>query len=207
LAGQRDRPGVEQGPSKKLETSEELLLALLHRWRAEAVKAGRSINHIAVAFEAGRDGFWLACWLRACGVEAHVIPATSLALSREHRRAKTDRLDAALLQRAFLGWLRGERGHCSMVTIPSFEEENAKRPSRERESLVGERTRIGNRIKGTLARQCCRGGGGIGWWRNLRLVPRAMTGADAPAETTPWERIRRRRRRRRPRPCLPGRLV
>jgi transposase len=150
-------PGVERRPSKKLETSEELLLALLHRWRAEAVKAGRLINRIAVAFEAGRDGFWLARWLRARGVEAHVIHATSIAVSREHRRAKTDRLDAALLQRAFLGWLRGERGHCSMVTIPSFEEEDAKRPSRERESLVGERTRIGNRIKATLARLGIRG--------------------------------------------------
>jgi transposase len=160
-------PGVERRPSKKLEASEELLLALLHRWRAEAVKAGRSINRIAVAFEAGRAGFWLALhgsspWaegsrLRARGVEAYVMHATSIAVSREHRRAKTDRLDAALLQRAFLGWLRGERGHCSMVTIPSFEEEDAKRPSRERESLVGERTRIGNRIKGTLARLGIRG--------------------------------------------------
>src|SRR3954452_22526707 len=150
-------PGVERHPAKKLEASETLLLSLLHRWRAEAVKAGRSINRIAVAFEAGRDGFWLARWLRARGVEAHVIHATSIAVSREHRRAKTDRLDAALLQRAFLGWLRGERGHCSMVTIPSFEEEDAKRPSRERESLVGERTRIGNRMKSTLARLGIRG--------------------------------------------------
>jgi transposase len=60
LAGQRDRPEVERRPSKTLETSEELLLALLRRWRAEAVKAGQSINRIAVAFEAGRDGFWPA---------------------------------------------------------------------------------------------------------------------------------------------------
>src|SRR4051812_36197523 len=104
-------PGVERRPSKKLETSEELLLALLHRWRAEAVKAGRSINRIAVAFEAGRDGFWLAPdgsspWaegsrLRARGIEACVIHARSIALSREHRGAKTGRLDTALLKRAF----------------------------------------------------------------------------------------------------------
>ena len=40
-----------------------------------------------------------------------------------------------------------------MPAIPSLEEEDAKRPSRERENLVGERTRIGNRIKSTLARQ------------------------------------------------------
>src|SRR3954464_2492080 len=150
-------PGVERHPAKKLEASETLLLSLLHRWREEAAKAGRAINRIAVAFEAGRDGFWLARWLRARSIEAHVIHATSIAVSREHRRAKTDRLDAVLLKRAFLGWLRGERGYCSMVAVPSLEEEDAKRPSRERESLVGERTRIGNRVKSALARLGIRG--------------------------------------------------
>ena len=43
-----------------------------------------------------------------------MIHASSVAVSREHRRAKTDRLDTELLKRGFLGWLRGERGHCSM---------------------------------------------------------------------------------------------
>src|SRR3954451_2653706 len=85
-------PGVERCPAKKLEASESLLLGLLHRWRDEAAKAGHNIERIAVAFEAGRDGFWLARWLQARGVEAHVIHATSIAVSREHRRAKTDRL-------------------------------------------------------------------------------------------------------------------
>jgi transposase len=150
-------PGVERRPAKKLEASEGLLLALLHRWREEAAKAGHRIERIAIAFEAGRDGFWLARWLRARGIEAHVIHATSIAVSREHRRAKTDRLDAALLLRALLGWLRGERGHCTMAAVPSLEEADARRPSREREALVGERTRIGNRIKGALARLGIRG--------------------------------------------------
>jgi transposase len=77
---------------------------------------------------------------------------SSVAVSREHRRAKTDRLDTELLMRAFLGWLRGERRHCSMAAIPTLEEEDAKRPNREHEKLVGERTRIINRIKSTLAR-------------------------------------------------------
>ena len=63
-------------------------------------------------------------------------------MSREHRRAKTDRLDTELLKRAFLGWLRGERGHCKMVAIPTIDDEDAKRPNRERESLVGEQIRI-----------------------------------------------------------------
>src|SRR5262249_44447328 len=103
-------------------------------------------------FKAGRDGFWLARWLKARGVEAHVIHPSSVAVSREHRRAKTDRLDTELLKRGFLGWLRGERGHCSMVRVPTLAEEDAKRPNRERECLVKERTRLVNRMKGTLAR-------------------------------------------------------
>ena len=96
-------PGIERQPRKKLEPSPERLLALLHRWRDEAIKAGRNITRIALAFEAGRDGFWLARWLAARGVEAHVIHPSSVAVSREHRRAKTDRLDTELLKRGFLG--------------------------------------------------------------------------------------------------------
>jgi len=145
-------PGIERQPCKKLEPSAERLLGLLHRWRDEAVRAGKKITRIALAFEAGRDGFWLARWLNARGVEAHVIHPSSVAVSRQHRRAKTDRLDTELLKRGFLGWLRGERGHCSMARVPTIAEEDAKRPNRERECLVGERTRIVNRMKATLAR-------------------------------------------------------
>ena len=145
-------PGVERQPLKKLPADENGLLKLLERWRAESQKAGHKIDRITVAFEAGRDGFWLARWLRAHGIEAHVIHAASVAVSREHRRAKTDRLDTQLLKRAFLGWLRGERDHCKMCAIPTSAEEDAKRPHREHETLVGERTTIINRVKATLAR-------------------------------------------------------
>src|SRR5215211_8601616 len=150
-------PGIGRHPLKKLEPSEEALLALLRRWRDEAAGAGRPITRLAVAFEAGRDGFWLARWLRARDVEVHVIHPTGVAVSREHRRAKTDRLDTGLLKRAFLGWLRGEPDHCSMAAIPTLAEEDARRPNREREGLVGERTRIVNRIKAGLARLGVRG--------------------------------------------------
>ena len=150
-------PGIERQPLKKQQPDEEALLRLLHRWRDEATNAGRTITRIVVAFEAGRDGFWLARWLRARGIEAYVIHPSSIAVSREHRRAKTDRLDTGLLKRAFLGWLRGEERHCSMVAIPTLTEEDAKRPNRERESLVAERNRIINRIKATMARLGIRG--------------------------------------------------
>src|SRR3979411_2298184 len=145
-------PGIERQPCKKLEPSAERLLGLLHRWRDEAVRAGKKITRIALAFEAGRDGVWLGRWLRARAVAAPGIQPGSVAVSREHRRAKTDRLDTEMLKRGFLGWLRGERGHCSMTRVPTMAEEDAKRPNREREGLVGERTRIINRMKATLAR-------------------------------------------------------
>jgi transposase len=150
-------PGVERQPLKKLAVDESALLKLLHRWREEAAKTGHRIKRIAVAFEAGRDGFWLARWLSARDIEAHVIHASSVAVSREHRRAKTDRLDAELLKRSFLGWLRGERDHCKMVAIPTTQDEDAKRPNREHESLVGEQSRIVNRMKATLIRFGIRG--------------------------------------------------
>src|SRR4029450_4376265 len=104
-------PGIERHPLKKLEPSEVELLRLFMRWRAEATQKGRPITRIAVAFEAGRDGFWLARWLRARGSEAYGIHPTSVAVSREHRRAKTDRLDTGLLKAGFPGWLRGEPDH------------------------------------------------------------------------------------------------
>jgi transposase len=150
-------PGVERQPLKKLKSEEGQLLTLIDRWRHEAVEAGRDIERVVVAYEAGRDGFWLARWLRERGVEAYVIHASSIAVSREHRRAKTDRLDTELLMRAFLGWLRGEKRHCSMAAIPTIEEEDAKRPNREHEKLVGDRTRIVNRMKSTLSRFGIRG--------------------------------------------------
>lgn len=145
-------PGLSRCPLKKLDPDPDALLLLLQRWRDEAMKAGRPIRRIAVAYEAGRDGFWLARWLKARGIEAYVIHPTSIAVSREHRRAKSDRLDTELLRRSFLGWLRGEAKHCSMVAIPTLEEEDGKRPNREHRSLVGERTRLTNQMTSTLIR-------------------------------------------------------
>jgi transposase len=145
-------PGLDRHPLKKLGADEDALLRLLQRWRDKAVAAGCTITRVVVAFEAGRDGFWLARWLRAHDVETYVIHPTSVAVSREHRRAKTDRIDTALLKRAFLGWLRGEPDHCNMTAIPTPEQEDGKRPSRERETLIGEHTRIINRMKACLVR-------------------------------------------------------
>jgi len=119
----------------------------------------------------------LARWLQARGIEVHVIHSTSVAVSREHRRAKTDRLDTAMLMRVFLGWLRGERGHCGMVAIPTLEAEDAKRPSRERKSLVAERTRVANRMKSALARLGIRG-----FKPELRRAPQRLAALRTPED-------------------------
>jgi transposase len=145
-------PGIERQPLKKLDADQQALLKLLHSWNIEAAQAGHRITRTVVAYEAGRDGFWLARWLRARNIEAYVMHPSSVAVSREHRRAKTDRLDTELLMRALLGWLRGERRHCSMAAIPTVAEEDARRPTRERENLVAEQTRLVNRMKAMLAR-------------------------------------------------------
>ena len=150
-------PGIGREPLKKLVPDEDGLFRLLHRWRDEATRAGHTIKRIVVAFEAGRDGFWLARWLRARGVEAYIIHPTSIPVSREQRRAKTDRLDIGLLKRSFIGWLRGERKHCTMIAIPTLDDEDAKRPNREREQLVGKRTGIINRMKAMMMRLGIRG--------------------------------------------------
>ncbi|MBV8524452.1 MAG: IS110 family transposase [Acetobacteraceae bacterium] len=150
-------PGMSRAPLKKLVPNEDGVVRLLHRWRDEAARAGHLITRTVVAFEAGRDGFWLARWLQAQGIEAYVIHAASVAVSREHRRAKTDRLDTEMLKRAFLGWLRGEAEHCQMAAVPTLAEEDARRPGRERDCLVRERTRIINRMKGALVRLGIRG--------------------------------------------------
>src|SRR5260370_34606238 len=89
-------PGVERQPLKKLAVDESALLKLLHRWRGEAEKAGRRIERIAVAFEAGRDGFWLARWLTARSIEAHVIDAASVAGPRADLPTKTGRAEHAV---------------------------------------------------------------------------------------------------------------
>ena len=127
------------------------------------------IERIALAFEAGAtvSGLHGGCRGEVLKCTSSIQPASLV--SGEPRRAKTDRLDTAILMRVFLGWLRSERGHCGMVAIPTLEDEDARRPSRERESLVGERTRIINRMKAILA------------WLGVRgFNPEIAPGAAAP---------------------------
>jgi transposase len=119
----------------------------------------------------------LKSWLVA-GIVPGVIHPTSVSVTREHRRAKSDRLDTKHLKRAFIGWLRGETDHCRMAAIPTVEEEDAKRPNRERESLVGQRTRIVNRLKSCFVRFGIRG-----FNPKLRKAPERLAALRTPEGT------------------------
>ena len=107
------------------------------RRRAEASLGGEV--QIVACYEAGYDGFWLHRLLLAHGIANQVVDPASLLVNRRARRRKTDRIDLAGLLRTLMAWHRGEPQVCSMVHVPSPEEEDQRRRGRERERLVKER--------------------------------------------------------------------
>lgn len=130
----------------------DALLDVLDRFAARASReAGRSVP-VKVCYEAGHDGFWLARFLLARGVETHVLDPARFLVSRRGRRAKTDRLDVQAMVRTLKAYLLGDRSVCRAVVVPAPEQEDAKRLSRERtHQLAAEKTRHTNRIRGLLA--------------------------------------------------------
>jgi transposase len=117
--------------------------------RSKAERSGKPVR-IVSCFEAGLDGHWLHRWLTEQRVISYEVDPSSIEVSRRARRAKTDRIDLDKLMRAFLAYLRGEPRVCSMVHVPTVEEEDRKRRTRERERLLKERTAHTNRIKALL---------------------------------------------------------
>jgi transposase len=117
---------------------------------------------VVVIQEAGLDGFWIHRALEANNVESHVVDPASIATSRRHRRAKTDKIDGEALVRTLLAFKRGEPRVCAMVRVPSPEDEDRRRICRERKVLVAERVEHVNRIKGLLFAQ------GVGDYEPLR---------------------------------------
>ena len=140
------RHGVEGGDGAGL-------LDLLSRSRAKAEQRYGVRVRTVVIQEAGLDGFWIHRLLLAEGIESHVVDAASIAVARRHRRAKTDSIDGETLLRTLMAWARGERRVCSMVRAPSPEEEDRRRLTRERGTLLKERIQHTNRVKGLLSGQ------------------------------------------------------
>ena len=175
-------PGREKSRVHRIEGGDTpALLALIVELRARAsTKLGRAAD-VACCFEAGRDGFWLHRLLTAHGICAYVLEPTSILVNRRARRAKTDRLDAEGMLRVLAAWLGGDRQICSIVRVPTPEEEDAKRPHREREHLVQEKLRIENRIEGLLFTQGIRGRPSLRSWERDMADLRTGDGRTLPA--------------------------
>lgn len=129
------------------------LLSHFSSLQAQVLSRSGAAPTLYCCFEAGRDGFWLHRLLTAHGITNHVLEPTSILVNRRARRAKTDRLDAEGMLRVLSAYLQGDRQVCSMVRVPSPDEEDAKRIHREREHLVQEKLRIENRIQALLFTQ------------------------------------------------------
>jgi transposase len=145
-------PGLGQVKAKRtIAPQGAALVAAIEGYRQRAGGCGRTVARVIVIYEAGYGGFWLARWLLARGIEVHVVQPSSVPVERTRRRAKSDKIDADLLLRTLLAWLRGEPRVCSMVPIPAEADEDARRPAREREDLLRERIILTNRIGALLA--------------------------------------------------------
>ena len=142
-------PGVKA--KRSIEPTPEALMAAIASYRARAETAGRNVDRVVTVYEAGWSGFWLVRWLAKYGIETHVIQPSSVPVDRRARRAKSDGIDAELLLRTLLAWLRGEPRVCSMVPMPTEADEDARRRVRERAELVTERFGLVNRISAILA--------------------------------------------------------
>lgn len=180
-------PGAEKSRLHRIEGGDTTaLLALIVELRSRAsAKLDRAVDvravDVACCFEAGRDGFWLHRLLTAHGIAAYVLEPTSILVNRRARRAKTDRLDAEGMLRVLAAWLGGDRQVCSMVRVPTPEEEDAKRPHREREHLVQERLRIENRIEALLFTQGIRGRPSLRSWERDMAKLRTGDGRALPS--------------------------
>ena len=126
------------------------LLALLENIGARAAAKLGSAPQVVSCYEAGYDGFWLHRLLTAAGITSFVFDPASIAVEQRPRRAKTDRIDGELLLRTLMAYLRGEPLVVRIVRVPSMEQEDARRASREHERLVTEQTGHTNRIKALL---------------------------------------------------------
>jgi transposase len=168
-------PGSEKSRLHRVEGGDTTaLLALISDLRSRAETKLRQAVDVACCFEAGRDGFWLHRLLTAHGAIAYLLEPTSILVNRRARRAKTDRLDAEGMLRVLAAWLGGDRQVCSIVSVPTPEDEDAKRPHREREHLVQERQRLENRMEALLFTQGIRGRPSLRSWE--RDIVKLRTG-------------------------------
>src|SRR5947209_6318386 len=126
------------------------LLALIERIRGRAAEKLGSARRVVSCYEAGYDGFWLHRLLTEAGISNFVFDPASIAVEQRARRAKTDRIDGELLLHTLMAHWRGEPRVVRIVRVPSAEQEDARRDTRERQRLITEQTAHTNRIKALL---------------------------------------------------------
>jgi transposase len=148
-------PGATQKMSRHQVPGGDLagLLSRFAELQRKAQARTGEFAQIVVIQEAGLDGFWIHRVLESEGIESHVVDPASIAVSRRHRRAKTDRIDGEALVRTLLAYKRGEPRVCAMVRVPTPEEEDRRRLCRELKTLVSERVRHVNRLRGLFFSQ------------------------------------------------------
>ena len=162
-------PGAGEKMSKHAVPGGDIA-GLLRRFSELKEKTRRRMRKdfpIIVIQEAGLDGFWIHRVLEQQGIESYIVDPASIMTSRRRRRAKTDRIDGEALVRALLAHQRGEPRVCAMLRVPTPEEEDRRRVSRELKALTAERVRHVNRVKGLLFSQ------GVSGYEPLRRDRRA----------------------------------
>ena len=108
-----------------------------------------------VLYEAGQDGFWIARALMERGVEAVICDPASLQVTRQARRAKTDRLDAIKLVAVLRRWLGGDRDCMRVIRMPSVEAEAERHHVRDRGEMQKEAMQHRDRIRKLLRTVGC----------------------------------------------------
>jgi transposase len=129
------------------------LLALVDRMRERAARALEAAPSVVSCYEAGYDGFWLHRRLVAAGITNYVLDPSSVAMDQRARRVKTDRIDGEKMLRTLMAYLRGEPRVVRIVRVPTPEQEDARRDTRERHRLTKEQTAHTNRITALLRLQ------------------------------------------------------
>ena len=187
-------PGAQKSRMHRISAGDTAALLTLFHGLRPCGPAGSGLSApVACCFEAGRDGFWLHRLLTANDIPTYVVEPTSILVNRRAKRAKTDRIDAEGLLRVLAAYLGGDTQICSMVRVPTPEEEDGKRPHREREYLVQERTRIENRILALLATQGIRSRPSLrSWERDLAVIETGDGRKLPPRLTAEVNRLRRR---------------
>src|SRR5437773_980901 len=147
-------PDKDKMSRHKLEGGDHAeLLALVGRVRERAARALGAVPAVVSCYEAGYDGFWLHRLLLAAGITNYVFDPASIAVDQRARRVKTDRIDGEKMLRTLMAYLRGEPRVVRIVQVPTPEQEDARRNTRQRHRLIKEQTAHTNRIKALLRLQ------------------------------------------------------